>query len=131
MAEGFAWSHGGEDVEIKSGGTSALGYVHPATIRAMSEVGINISDQTSDQVTKDIIEWADIVITLGCCTADEICPPSYKGEKQDWPIEDPFGRDDAFMRHVRDDIEKRVVALLAPYALKYDGGGAGTADEDR
>ncbi|GMR04254.1 MAG: arsenate reductase ArsC [Thermodesulfobacteriota bacterium] len=112
MAEGFARHYGGGDVEVRSAGTSAAGYINRTTIAMMKEKGIDISSQTSDQVTDEMLEWADVVVTMGCCSADEVCPASFKGEKQDWPIEDPLGMGPDFFRRVRDDIEERVKRLV-------------------
>src|SRR3972149_1054168 len=84
MAEGFAKAYGRNEVEVKSAGTCASGIVHKGAIQAMAEKGIDISAQTSIQLTDEMIEWADMVITMGCCSADELCPASHKAEKYDW-----------------------------------------------
>jgi len=112
MAEGFARFHGKGKIEARSAGTSAMGYVNGDTAEAMLEVGVDISAQTSKQLTDEMLDWADVVITLGCCSADKLCPVTFKGSKQDWPIEDPLGRPPAVIRRVRDDIDRRVVALI-------------------
>lgn len=112
MAEGFARHYGKDKIEVRSAGTSASGFVNRSTIEAMKEVGIDISSQTSDQVTDEMLGWADIVVTLGCCTADNLCPVGYMGKKLDWKIDDPLGRPWAVMQRVRNDIEQRVKELL-------------------
>ncbi len=112
MAEGFAKFHGAGVVEVRSAGTSAAGFVNLTTIEVMAERGIDISGQTSDQLTDSVLEWADVVVTLGCCSVDEICPISYKGEKYDWPIEDPLGIPIEETRRIRDEIEDRVKGLI-------------------
>ncbi len=112
MAEGFAHTYGAGRVEVRSAGTSAAGFVNATTIEVMRELDIDISRQTSDPLTDEAMEWAHIVVTLGCCSADEICPVSYKGEKYDWPIEDPLGRPLVETRRRRDDIGKRVKRLI-------------------
>lgn len=112
MAEAFALRHGEGKVEILSAGTNAFGSVHPDTIEAMRDIDIDISAQTSDQLTGEMIDWADTIVTLGCCTADELCPVTFEGEKLDWPIDDPFGRPSIVMERVRDDIEERVKELI-------------------
>jgi arsenate reductase len=113
MAEGLARYIGGEKLEVKSAGTAATGFVNRNIIEAMAERGIDISGQTSDQLTDEMIRWADVVVTLGCCTADELCPLSFKGKKHDWPIEDPLGRPMELTRRVREEIETRVKALIS------------------
>jgi len=113
MAEGFARTHANGKVEVRSAGTSAMGYVNADTIEAMAEAGVDISSQTSKQLKDDMLDWADVVVTLGCCSADGLCPVTFKGVKLDWPIEDPLGRPPVVIRRVRDDIERRVAALIA------------------
>lgn len=112
MAEGFARFHSQGEVEVKSAGTSAMGIVNRAAIGMMKEKGIDISGQTSKQLTDEMLRWADVVVTLGCCSADDLCPVSFHGSKMDWPIEDPLGKDMEVFRKVRDDIEKRVKGLI-------------------
>ena len=112
MAEGFAKHYGKGKIEVRSAGTSASGSVNRSTIEAMKEVGIDISGQTSDQLTCDMLQWADVVVTMGCCPADQLCPVDFKGRKYDWKIEDPLGRPWAVMQRVRDDIERRVKELI-------------------
>lgn len=112
MAEGFAKRYGNGSVEVRSAGTSASGYVNKSTIEAMKETGIDISGQTSQQVTEEMIKWADVVVTMGCCSADTLCPPDYEGRKIDWKIDDPLGRPWEVMRRVRDDIENKVKELI-------------------
>jgi len=112
MAEGFARRYAEGRVEVRSAGTSAAGYLSKSTIRAMEEVGIDISGHTSKQLTDEMIRWADVVVTLGCAPADDICPAWYTGEKIDWKIGDPLGRPWEEMQKVRDDIERRVRELV-------------------
>ncbi len=112
MAEGFARFLGAGRVEARSAGTSAAGFVNSTTIEVMRERGVDISGQTSDQLTEEMLLWADVVVTLGCCSADDLCPISYGGEKQDWPIEDPLGRPMEETRRIRDEIEERVRDLI-------------------
>jgi arsenate reductase len=112
MAEGFARYHGAGRVEVRSAGTSAAGFLNATTIEVMRERGIDITGQTSDQLTDEMLAWADVVVTMGCCSADDICPVSFSGEKQDWPIEDPLGIPIEDTRRIRDEIEKRVMELI-------------------
>lgn len=112
MAEGFAKHHGKDRVEIRSCGTSAMGYITDETFEAMAEAGVDLSDQRSKQIKDEMLDWADVVVTLGCCSAHRLCPVTFKGRKIDWPIEDPLGRPPQVIRRVRDDIERRVAALI-------------------
>lgn len=116
MAEGFANKYGTDRVDVRSGGTHAFGNVNKYTIDSMAEIGIDISDHTSDQLKGEMLEWADIIVTTGCCRANELCAVDINRDlgkiTYDWPIADPLGRDEDYFRVVRDDIEKRVKELL-------------------
>ncbi len=112
MAEGFGKFYGDGLIEVRSAGTSAMGVVNKSTIEAMMERGIDISGQTSKQLTNDMFEWADVVVTIGCMPASTLCPSTYKGRKCDWKVDDPLGRPWEFMRRVRDDIESKVKELI-------------------
>lgn len=120
MAEGFAREYGRAAVEVKSAGTSACGIVSDSVVEAMAEKSIDIGSQTSDQLTVEMIDWADAVVTLGCQTTKSLCPADFKGAKYDWPIEDPIGMPIGFTRKVRDEIESRVVKLVKE--LTKEGG---------
>lgn len=123
MAEGFARTYGKGLVEIKSAGTSAFGEVNGLSTASMAELGIDISVQSSDQLSGDMLDWADVVVTLGCCKADELCPVDFIGRKLDWPIADPFGGPMDMMERVRDDIEGRVRGLLEELSPNSEGIG--------
>lgn len=116
MAEGFAGVYGRGKIEVKSAGTSAMGVVNRNTVEAMNEAGIDISSQHSKQLTDDMLKWADIVVTLGCCSADKLCPASYGCRKYDWNIGDPLGRPWEVMQLVRDEIEQKVKELISAEA---------------
>lgn len=114
MAEGFAkaLAFKGAAISVMSAGTGASGIVNTDSIKVMKEVGIDISANTSDQLTDELVLAADIVITLGCCEARDICPANYKGVMLDWDVADPMGKSWEVMQMVRDDIEKRVCQLV-------------------
>ena len=113
MAEGFARALAAEGAEIvpMSAGTAASGIVNGDVKRVMQEVGIDISSQSSDQLTDEMLASADIVITLGCCEASELCPEGFAGQMLDWDVEDPMGKSLEVMARVRDDIKGRVGRL--------------------
>ena len=113
MAEGFAKAYGDGSVEVRSAGTSAAGRVNGSTIEAMKEIGIDISSQTSKQLTDEMLDWADVVVTMGCCSASDLCPVTFKGRKYDWNIDDPLGRPWEVMQRVRDDIADKVKGLIS------------------
>ena len=118
MAEGFARQLGGELVEVRSAGIDPHGK-NPRAISVMAEAGIDISDQESTLLTDDMLEWADLVVTV-CGHADENCPVLPPGtRKLHWPLEDPAratGTEDeitAEFRMIRDEIRDRISDLLS------------------
>lgn len=112
MAEGFARHHGSDLIEAYSAGTHHTGQVSRQAIAVMGEKGIDITRQYSKGLEDVPLLEMDYVITLGCCSADELCPVAYRGGKIDWPIEDPIGHSSMIFERVRDDIEIRVNQLL-------------------
>lgn len=118
MAEGFARALGAGLVEARSAGLEPKG-LNPYAVRAMAEVGIDISSHTSDLLTPEDVRWADVVVTL-CGDARDRCPVLPPGVRSlHWPLPDPAaatGDDEAVMgvfRAVRDQIEQAVRGLLA------------------
>jgi len=117
MAEGWAKFHGGSSFEIQSAGIETHGK-NPRAIAVMSEAGVDISSQESIVVTGEMLEKADLVVSV-CGHADEHCPILPPGtRKEHWPLEDPAkaqGSEEEIMdqfRASRDDIESRVRELL-------------------
>jgi len=116
MAEGFARRHGADGVEVRSAGTHAAGLVSGPATEAMAEKGVDISSHRSDQITDDLIKWAQVVVTVGCEPAEDICPPDYPGRKLHWDVPDPLFRPPGELPGIRDDIERRVKELLEELA---------------
>ena len=112
MAEGFASHYGGDFVEAYSAGTHHTGVVSRHAAAAMMEKGVDISRQYSKGIEDVPFMEMDYVVTMGCCSADQLCPVAYRGDKIDWPIEDPVGHSAMIFERVRDDIEERVKKLL-------------------
>ena len=75
----------------------------------MKEVGIDIASQQPKILTTDVVFESDAVITMGCGDA---CPIFPGKRYEDWELADPAGRDIKFVREVRDEIKRRVEALL-------------------
>jgi len=117
MAEGWTRHLAGDLVEVKSAGIEAHGK-NLLAISVMSEVGIDISGQDSTVMSTEILDWADIVVTV-CGHADEHCPVLPGNTQKDhWPLEDPAkasGTEDEIKRsfyHTRDEIKGRVQQLI-------------------
>lgn len=123
MAEGWTRRLGGEHVGVQSAGIEAHGK-NIYAIAVMTEAGIDISGQESTVVTGNMVEQADIVVTV-CGHADEQCPALPPGvEKIHWPLSDPAsasGAEDHVLtvyRGTRDEVERRVRALLQQLSVE-------------
>ena len=94
---------------IHSGGSEPAAELNPAVVEAMREVGISLADEFPKRWTDEVARAASVIVTMGC---GDSCPV-YPGVRYvDWELDDPAGRELADVRHIRDDIEGRVRALL-------------------
>lgn len=104
MAEGWGKEILGEDWNVYSAGIETHG-VNPKAIEAMNEVGIDISNHTSDLIDRDILEQSNLVITL-CSDADNNCPTLPTNViKEHWGFDDPAGKEWSEFQRVRDEIK--------------------------
>ncbi len=109
MALGFFTHLAGDAAVAWSGGSEPAEAVNPVAIEAMRERGIDISREFPKPWTDEIVRAADVVITMGCGDACPIVP----GKRyEEWDLPDPAGQDLTAVRPIRDDIERRVRALL-------------------
>ncbi|YCA43401.1 arsenate reductase (thioredoxin) [Bacillus sp. JZ8] len=113
MAEGWGKKYLGESWNVYSAGIEAHG-LNPRAVKAMKEVDVDISNQTSDIIDKSILNSADLVVTL-CGDAADKCPMTPKNVKREhWGFDDPAkaeGTDEekwAFFQRVRDEIKERI-----------------------
>ncbi|AWB96693.1 heat-shock protein HtpX [Agromyces badenianii] len=113
MAAGYLRALGGDGVEVRSAGSEPKDQINPVAIEAMAEEGIDITGNTPTILTLDAVKESDVVITMGCGDA---CPIFPGKRYEDWVLEDPAGKDLETVRRVRDDIRRRVEALLAEIA---------------
>ena len=109
MAMGFFTQLAGDAAVAWSGGSEPGNEVNPAAIEAMAERGINISDEYPKPWTDEIVQAADVVITMGCGDA---CPVFPGRRYEEWVLDDPAGQDVDGVRPIRDEIEHRVRRLL-------------------
>ena len=109
MAAAFLSHLSAGAVEVRSAGSEPADQVNPAAVRAMAEVSINIAAQKPKILTDQAVRESDMVITMGC---GDSCP-FYPGKRyEDWVLDDPAGKDVAAVRPIRDEIRRRVEALL-------------------
>jgi arsenate reductase len=95
--------------ESRSAGTDPADAVHPEVVEAIGEAGIDLSGRTPHELTRADAEWADVVVTMGC---GDKCPYIPGKRYLDWELADPAGRSLDEVRGLRDEIERRVAALL-------------------
>jgi len=101
-------SHG--RVHVRSAGSDPTDKINPAVIEAMTELGVDMSEEFPKPLTDEVVKAADVVITMGCGDA---CP-IYPGKRyEDWELEDPAGQDLETVRRIRDEIDARVQNLIA------------------
>jgi arsenate reductase len=97
-------------VHVRSAGSDPADELNPNAVRAMDEVGVDISKEFPKPLTDEVVRAADAVITMGCGDA---CP-IYPGKRyEDWELEDPAGQDLETVRRIRDQIRGRVEQLIA------------------
>jgi arsenate reductase (thioredoxin) len=109
MAAGFLAHLGQGRIEVRSAGSAPADRINPVAVAAMREVGIDISAARPKILASDAVEESDVCVTMGCGDA---CP-YFPGKRYlNWELDDPAGRDLAGVRPIRDEIEKRVRALI-------------------
>jgi len=96
--------------QIRSAGTTPGESVHPAVVAVMNEIGIDLSARIPQLLTRELAEWADVVVTMGC---GDQCPFVPGARYIDWELPDPAGRPIDEVRGIRDEIDRRVQGLLA------------------
>ena len=95
--------------QARSAGTTPAESVHPAVVAVMNELGIDLSARIPQLLTRELAEWADVVVTMGC---GDQCPFVPGVRYIDWELPDPKGRPIAEVRSTRDDIARRVEQLI-------------------
>ncbi len=110
MAAALLDHHAKGRVHVRSAGSDPADHINPAVIAAMAEVSVDLSKEFPKPLTDEVVQAADAVITMGCGDA---CP-IYPGKRYlDWELEDPDGKPVERVRAIRDDLDRRVQALLA------------------
>jgi arsenate reductase len=110
MALGWFNHLAGDRATGWSGGSEPGSQVNPAAVAAMAEVGIDIAREFPKPWTEEIVRAADVVVTMGCGDA---CPFFPGTRYEDWALDDPHGQGIEAVRPIRDEIERRVRALLS------------------
>ena len=109
MAAALLESHAAGRVAVRSAGSTPAGELNPAVVAAMAELGIDVSAESPKGLTEEAVREADVVITMGCGDACQVFP----GKRYlDWELPDPAGLPVEAVRPIRDEIDRRVRALL-------------------
>jgi protein-tyrosine-phosphatase len=118
MAMGWFQHLAGDRAIAWSGGSEPGSQVNPSAVEAMREVGIDVSGEFPKPWTDEVVHAADVVVTMGCGDA---CPVVPGKRYEDWVLDDPAGQDVDAVRPIRDEIERRVRALLAELHVPVAG----------
>ena len=109
MAAGLLDKRGAGRVHVRSAGSEPADRINPAVVAAMGEVGVDITKEFPKPLTDEVVRAADVVITMGCGDA---CP-IYPGKRYlDWDLDDPAGKSVEDVRPIRDELDRRIQALL-------------------
>lgn len=122
MAEAFARMLTGDRVEASSGGSKPSGVVNPRAIDSMAELGYDLGVHRSEGLDDVPPGPFDAVVTMGCGDA---CPHVPARRREDWEVRDPKDLPPEEFRAVRDDIRRRVAALLAELGVAPRAGLGG------
>ena len=99
-------------VVVRSAGSEPADTINPTVVEAMRELGVDLAEEPKP-LTVNAVQGADVVVTMGCGDA---CPVFPGKRYEDWQLEDPAGKDLVTVRRIRDEIDRRVQALLADLA---------------
>jgi protein-tyrosine-phosphatase len=101
-------------VQVRSAASEPVGVINSTVVDAMAELGIDISGEFPKPLVDEVVQAADVVITMGCGDA---CP-LYPGKRyEDWELDDPAGRPLSEVRAIRDELDGRISTLLAELTL--------------
>ncbi len=110
MAAALLTAHAEDRITVHSAGSAPGEILNPAVVAAMAELGLDISGEQPKKLTDAMGLRADVIVTMGC--GDEC--PVYPGKRYlDWNLPDPAGLDLSAIRPIRDEIHRRVTALIA------------------
>jgi arsenate reductase len=114
MAMGLFTHLAGDAAVAWSGGSESAHEVNPAAVEAMAERDIDISHEYPEPWTDEIVQAADVIVTMGCGDAY----PLFPGHRyEDWKLDDPAGMGVEVVWPIRDEIERRVRDLLTELAV--------------
>jgi len=123
MAEAFAKRLGKGVIEAESAGTAPGGELNPQAVAAMEEIGYDMSSHRPKLMTPEMVDSADLVVTMGCGVNPEDIPdgatcPAVFVPSEDWGLEDPKGKPIEKVREIREEIKARVEQLVERFSNK-------------
>jgi arsenate reductase len=110
MAAALLDHHAQGRVTVRSAGSAPAETINPAVLEVMAEIGLDLSREFPKPLTTEAVYAADVVITMGCGDA---CPVFPGKRYVDWELADPAGKSVEQVRPIRDEVDRRVRALLA------------------
>ncbi|WP_374777409.1 arsenate reductase ArsC [Streptomyces sp. NBC_01310] len=113
MAAALLAHRAGERVTVSSAGTDPADAAEPHIAQALTEAGVDLADAYPKPLTEEVVQAADIVITMGCGDA---CPVVPGRRYLDWPVADPDGAPISVVRDIREAIDTRISELLTQLA---------------
>src|SRR4030042_6951317 len=119
MAEAFFEHYAAGKARAFSAGTRPASHVDQTVVKAMREIGIDISSKRLKELTLEILDGADRIITMGCGT-EGACLATFV-PTEDRQLEDPEGKPIEKVREIRDEIESKVKRLIKETATKIEG----------
>jgi len=112
-------------VRAVSAGTVARERINPVALEAMREIGVTMDGQLPKQLTAEMIEAADRIITMGCGVDAAACPAGFL-VTEDWGLDDPAGQPIEKVRAIRDQVREKVLGLFEELSAQADNGGNDT-----
>ena len=113
MATGYLQHLAGDRIQVLSAGSEPADRINPIAVEAMREEGIDIAGERPRVLTTEAVQQSDVVVTMGCGDA---CPFFPGTRYEDWTLDDPAGQPIEVVRPIRDEIKRRVEALVAELA---------------
>ena len=110
MAAALLQHHSMGRIQVRSAGSAPADQINPVAVQAVREWGIEIAQLVPKKLDPSVVERSDVVITMGCGDA---CPVFPGVRYEDWVLEDPAGQTIETVRQVRDQIDRRVRALVS------------------
>jgi len=111
MAEAFFKEFMPKGFEVISAGTKPSDKVNPIVLQAMTEIGIDMKNQTPKTISQQIISESEKTVNMGCID-QESCPALFLKDVLDWQIPDPKGKSIEEVREIRDQIKSKVMDLI-------------------